>query len=93
MSRQYLTPADRPNHETIGRIFNSWNGYRWFCDAWEENHGFWMTRLDAPQDRRADLGDTDFRKNVSERAIGATFHRDYSEAAEQLAKDWREDKA
>lgn len=33
-----------------------------------------MTRVDAPIERRSDLH-SEFRRNVSERAIGRTFHQ------------------
>lgn len=70
------TRETHPDHETIGQVFKAWNGYVFECDSWEENLGFWMTRIDAPEDRRADTH-SEFRRNVSERAIGRTFHRHY----------------
>lgn len=68
-----MTPAMHPDHQTIGRTFSAWDGYKYFCDSWEENLGYWMTRIDAPNDRQADQH-SEFRRNVSERAIGRTFH-------------------
>jgi hypothetical protein len=79
---EIATPYTHPDHETIGRIFKFWDGHRYYCDSWEENLGFWMTRVDAPPENRADkMGE--FRKNVSERAIGRTFHRDYTASGER----------
>lgn len=73
------TPETDPDHDTIGYTFRAWDGHRYFCDSWEEGLGFWMTRLDAPLERRADPH-SEYRRNVSERAIGRTFHLDYKEA-------------
>lgn len=72
-----------PNHETIGRTFTAWDGHKYFCDSWEENLGFWMTRVDAPLERRADKH-SEYRKNVSERAIGRTFHVVYERAKSSI---------
>lgn len=58
------TPQTDPGHETIGKCFNAWDGKAYYCDSWEENLGFWMTQV----------GDPTIRRNVSERAIGRTFH-------------------
>ena len=88
MSREpeIATPYTHPGHETIGRIFKAWDGHRYFCDSWEENLGFWMTRVDAPPEHRADkFGE--FRRNVSERAIGRTLHRDYTDAGEREGQE------
>lgn len=74
MERTVLTPLERPDHDTIGRYFNAHDGKKYWCDSWVENMGFWMTEVDkdtlviVPEGRRA---------NVSERAIGRTYHRDY----------------
>lgn len=71
--REIKTPDTHPDHETVGHTFKAFDGHEYFCDSWEENHGFWMTRVDAPLERRSDLH-SEFRRNVSERAIGRTFH-------------------
>lgn len=76
------TPATNPHHETIGQTFNAWDGNRYWCDSWESNLGFWMTRVDAPPERCADAH-SEYRRNVVEHAIGRTFHQVYSEP-------WRE---
>lgn len=76
-SRVIKTMETHPNHETIGKIFKAWNGEKYLCDSWEENLGFWMTRVDAPDDRKADKH-SEYRRNVSERAIGRTFHEVYN---------------
>jgi hypothetical protein len=57
-------------HHTVGHHFSgtNWNRVRteiYFCDSYEENHGYWMTNVNDPADR----------KNVSDRAIDRTFHR------------------
>ncbi|MBM5458640.1 hypothetical protein H8F21_13805 [Pseudomonas sp. P66] len=68
------TTQTDPDHETIGFTFKGWDDHEYFCDSWESNLGFWMTRVDAPPERRADAH-SEFRRNVSERAIGRTFHQ------------------
>lgn len=73
MTRKVLTPETSPNHHTIGKKFKGWNGFTYYCDSWVENMGYWMTRVDAPEENKADEH-TEWRTNVSERAIGATFH-------------------
>lgn len=70
------TPETNPDHETIGQTFKAWDGHLYYCDSWQERAGFWMTRVDAPEENKADqFGE--WRKNVSERAIGRTFHVQY----------------
>lgn len=55
---------DVPNHHTIGIFFKGWNGQIYYCDSHDSNCGYWMTGVIDPWDRR----------NISERAIGRTFH-------------------
>jgi hypothetical protein len=68
-------PCDNPDHDVIGRYFISGVGGIYWCDSYDPHCGFWMTP--------AREGDTTFsdqpttRTNVSERAIGRTFHRIY----------------
>ena len=71
--RAIRTPKTHPDHETIGRTFKAWDGHKYVCDSWDEHLGFWMTRVDAPAEHRADQH-SEFRRNVSEAAIGRTFH-------------------
>jgi hypothetical protein len=68
------TPQTDPDHPTIGRRFRAWDGHIYFCDSYDPRIGFWMTREDAPPEHRQDQSG-DWRRNVSERAIGATYHR------------------
>lgn len=71
-----ITIADAPGHDTIGVVFKGHDGKMYLCDSWEDRAGFWMTEVDrntlvvVPGGRRT---------NVSERAIGRTFHRRYYE--------------
>lgn len=58
------TPETDPDHDTIGHRFKAWDGKVYYCDSWESNLGFWMTQEE----------DSNVRRNVSERAIGRTFH-------------------
>lgn len=57
----------------VGSKFKAWDGHVYVCDSYEPGLGFWMTREDAPEEHRADR-EGEWRRNVSERAIGATFH-------------------
>lgn len=68
------TPETDPDHETIGRDFRGHDGFVYHCDSWQSDLGFWMTRKDAPEDRKQDKH-SEFRRNVSINAIGKTFHR------------------
>ncbi len=52
-------------HDVVGQIFRGWNGENYICDSYDQRIGFWMTNLASDDDRR----------NVSERAIGRTFHQ------------------
>lgn len=74
------TPETDPDHETIGQTFSGPFGeHLYYCDSWQENAGFWMTRVDAPEENKADqFGE--WRRNVSERAIGRTFHIQHKRA-------------
>lgn len=73
-----ITPETHPNHPVVGLCFKGWAGQVYFCDSFEFDLGFWMTRVDAPEDRRQDRSG-EFRTNVSSRAIGATFHAIYKD--------------
>lgn len=59
--------------EIVGRRFKAWDGHVYVCDSHEPGLGFWMTREDAPAEHRSATQGM-WRRNVSERAIGATFH-------------------
>lgn len=69
------TPETHPDHHTVGKDFMNWfDSHRYFCDSYDPSIGYWMTRIDAPTERWADQH-SEFRRNVSVRAIGATLHR------------------
>ena len=69
MDETIITPETHPNHHTVGHHFG---GYRvktslteiYYCDSYDPAIGYWMTNVNDETDRR----------NVSERAIGRTFH-------------------
>ena len=63
MEATIKTPETDPEHHTVGRRFRGWGGGTYFCDSYDPRYGYWMTN-EATQERG----------NVSERAIGATFH-------------------
>ena len=50
--------------QVVGHRYRAWGGV-YECFGYDPRHGFWMRQVDAPH-REA---------NVSERAIGATYHR------------------
>lgn len=70
----FKTPQTDPHHHTVGHYFaTGLDGSIFYCDSYDSRIGYWMTRADAPVARWADeLGE--FRHNVSERAIGRTYH-------------------
>jgi hypothetical protein len=50
--------------EVVGKTYNGWQG-TYECFGYDPRHGFWMRNIADPKDQR----------NVSERAIGRTYHR------------------
>jgi len=58
------TPATDPDHPVIGRSFRGWDGKTYLCESYDPTCGYWMTAVDGSR-----------RTNVSERAIGRTYHR------------------
>ena len=77
-SVEVLTPENSPNHSVVGRY---WAGYGsdqgatviYYCDSYDPACGYWLTNTHNAADRR----------NVSERAIGRTFHK-----AEEREDHW-----
>jgi hypothetical protein len=62
------TPETHPNHEVVGHLFvasdlMSGDSEIYYCDSYDPRQGYWMTLCNGIK-----------RKNVSERAIDATFH-------------------
>jgi hypothetical protein len=69
MSESYIkTPQTDPDHHTVGQTFKGWDGKFYYCDSYDSSCGYWMT----------EVGNPDNRRNVSERAIGRTYHQIYS---------------
>lgn len=67
VSRPDVTPASHPDHHTVGKEFMG--GYpwkRWFCES-HDQAGYWMYATDGSGEWH----------NVSERAIGRSFHEIY----------------
>lgn len=60
------TRQTHPDHPTVGHFFTCF-GKAYYCDSYDPAIGFWMTNIADPSDHR----------NVSERAIGRTFHEVY----------------
>lgn len=65
-----LTVGNSPDHTVIGRYFRAWDGKDYLCESWVENMGYWMAEVDTKQRIIPDGR----RTNVSERAIGRTYH-------------------
>ena len=66
------TPKTHPEHADVGHDFKGWSiqdkkPTTYYCDSYDPTCGFWMTNRNDPSDRR----------NISERAIGRTFHEVY----------------
>ena len=51
---------------TIGYRFRAWDKRTYLCTGYDPRHGFWMRSVDEGKP---------ILKNVSERAVGRTFHR------------------
>ena len=79
----------------VGKVFSAWDGHTYFCDSFEPDLGYWMTRTDCPPEHRKDTYGQ-WRRNVSWRAIGRTFHEVLApvtdwpnvETDTQAWKDW-----
>jgi hypothetical protein len=66
-----LTPETHPEHDTVGHYFKA-HGCIYLCDSYDTTIGYWMTP--AFGEEHALTGRKPKRTNVSERAIGRTFH-------------------
>lgn len=63
------TPQSHPDHHTVGHHFGGYSSVQkgtaiFYCDSYDPRLGYWLTNVADPEDR----------KNVSEAAIGRTFH-------------------
>ncbi len=61
-----ITLSSHPAHHTVGKLFKAWDGNIYFCESHDPS-GYWMMPTDGSAEWR----------NVSERAIGRTFHEVY----------------
>lgn len=78
-----ITPESHPFHTTVGKHFGAYlSGVSgtvvYLCDSYDPRLGFWMTQVDDPINRL----------NVSERAIGRTFHRAYDKGDHWYVGQW-----
>lgn len=96
MDLEIKTPETHPDHETVGRDFmaNNWHAKegeagsaRYYCDSYDPRIGFWMTRVDAPPEHWNDQ-EGEWRHNVSERAIGRTYHVIYQDPWGETVSQW-----
>lgn len=79
-----ITPETHPDHPVVRRYFVGPHGRSivghsrgygvYYCGSYDPRRGYWMTRTDCPPEHVDDEG-TEWRRNVSERAIGRTYHR------------------
>ena len=67
------TAQSHPGHWTVGEYFNGHDGFIYYCDSYDPRIGFWMTPVTST--KADEPGPLPERRNVSERAIGRTFHR------------------
>lgn len=58
------TTAECPNHHAIGRYFRAWDGQVYYCESYRYGPDYTMVNV----------VDRAVRKEVSDRAIGRTFH-------------------
>ena len=64
-----ITPQSHPDHPVVGHYFGGYSYETkkteiYFCDSYDPRIGFWLTNVKNAADRH----------NVSERAIGRTYH-------------------
>jgi hypothetical protein len=60
-----ITPLTNPNHHTVGHRFTAWDGRTYLCTWYNERVGYQMV---------SDGSGPPQVTNVSERAIGRTYH-------------------
>lgn len=72
MDNTIITPETHPRHSVVGRDFvgGAFGSGRYYCDSYDPRMGFWLT----PRQPVNLDGVALERINVSERAIGRTFH-------------------
>jgi hypothetical protein len=76
--RPDITPLSHPDHHTVGREFmGGIEAKRWFCES-HDAEGYWMYPTDGSGDWH----------NVSERAIGRSFHEIHIEPGGRLWCSW-----
>lgn len=57
----------------VSMRFKAHDGHFYICDSYDPRIGYWMAREDCPPEHKSDT-QGQWRRNVSERAIGRTFH-------------------
>ncbi len=57
------TPQTDPGHHVLGRLWVGYPGLVYYCDSYDPRLGYWLTNIANSSDRR----------NVNEKAPGATF--------------------
>lgn len=73
-TKSFVATVDEEWHHTVGERFRGYDVRRdrmtvWRCTSYDSRCGFWLQAEDDPK----------HRINVSERAIGRTFHRIYED--------------
>lgn len=82
------TPETHPDHQVVGKDFMAWSdGHRYYCDSYDPRIGFWMTRVDAPPERWND-DHSEYRRNVSERAIDRGFNTIHVDYENGKVREW-----
>jgi hypothetical protein len=63
MENEIKTPQTDPDHPVVGHYFKGTYGLTYYCESYDPSIGYQMNATDGSR-----------RTNVSERAIGRTFH-------------------
>jgi hypothetical protein len=74
-----ITPKTHPDHAVVGKLWiSTWagKGIVYLCDSYDPKLGYWMTPAEGSPAVNG-FGFPVERVNVSERAIGRTYHRHY----------------
>lgn len=78
-----ITPKTHPDHAVVGHYFAGYSLIAgetqvYLCDSYDPAIGYWLTNIYKPGDR----------KNVSERAIGRTYHEAFKEEKDFHCVAW-----
>lgn len=83
VNSETVTPETHPDSPVVGCYFGAYSGLTrgtaiYLCDSYDPRLGYWMTQIQDPSDR----------KNVSERAIGNTYHQAFDREDHWYVSAW-----